>query len=271
MIFRKIFLVTLSFGTMLTVSAAPPEETGPRTVLFPLRHAVLSSQVESSIDRHHHQEGEAFQEGDVLIQFDDSAIRQHLLRSQASTREAEAGLEYARKNRETVADLFKKGLQGQQEMDRANLEVEVAEARLLGMQATQKLNEKELADCTIRAPFSGRVVRRLAQEHEFVRVGQQVLQILDDRTLLAALHVDSALRNRVKIGENRRIRIDETGTVHTGKITQISAEVDSGSRTFEIKISLDNADGRLAAGMSGVLLPEPAAGAPSATQPETQP
>ena len=155
MIFRKIFLVTLSFGTMLTVSAAPPEETGPRTVLFPLRHAVLSSQVESSIDRHHHQEGEAFQEGDVLIQFDDSAIRQHLLRSQASTREAEAGLEYARKNRETVADLFKKGLQGQQEMDRANLEVEVAEARLLGMQATQKLNEKELADCTIRAPFSG--------------------------------------------------------------------------------------------------------------------
>ncbi len=266
--FRNVFIAAVCFGGVLTAPAASLEEDGPRTVLFPLRHAVLSSQVESSINRHQHQEGEAFQEGDVLIQFDDSAIRQHLLRSQASTREAEAGLEYARKNRETVADLFKKGIQGQQELDRANLEVEVAEARLLGMQAAQKLNEKELADCTIRAPFSGRVVRKLAQEHEFVRVGQQVLQILDDKTLLAALHVDSALRNQVKLGETRRIRIDETGTVHTGKITQISAEVDSGSRTFEIKISIDNTDGRLAAGMSGVLLSE----TPSpAAKPETQP
>ena len=268
MIVRIFLTVIVSFSSVLTVLAASPEETGPRTVLFPLRHAILSSQVESSILKHHHQEGEAFQEGDVLIQFDDSAFRQRLLRSQASTREAEAGLEYARKNRETVADLFKKGIQGQQEMDRANLEVEVAEARLLGMQAAQKLNEKELADCTIRAPFSGRVVRKLAQEHEFVRVGQQVLQILDDQTLLAALHVDSALRNQVKLGETRRIRIDETNTIHTGKITQISAEVDSGSRTFEIKISIDNTDRKLAAGMSGVLLPASPAIAKS---PETQP
>ena len=161
----------------MAVLAASPEETGPRTVLFPLRHAILSSQVESSILKHHHQEGEAFQEGDVLIQFDDSAFRQRLLRSQASTREAEAGLEYARKNRETVADLFKKGIQGQQEMDRANLEVEVAEARLLGMQAAQKLNEKELAD--LDEQFTGLLPQGELEDNMQVHGGDDDLLDLD--------------------------------------------------------------------------------------------
>ena len=41
---------------------------------------------------------------------------------------------------------------------------------------------------------------------------------------------------------------------HKGKIYKISGVIDPGSRTFEIKVLLDNSKGTLAAGMSGVLL-----------------
>lgn len=225
-----------------------------RTVLFPLRQSILSSRVEGVIEKHNFREGEAFGQGDVLVELDDTMIKLRLLRASSAERESAAALDYARKNLVVAEELKTKGIQGQQELDRARFEVAAAEARMLGAEAALKMSEQELADSRLVAPFAGRVVRRMVQEHEFVRAGQQMLQIIDDHRLLAALHLDSTMRNQVKLGEKRRIKVDETGTVHTGQIVEISGDVDSGSRTFEIKISIDNAAGELSAGMSGVLL-----------------
>lgn len=228
--------------------------TEVRTVLFPLRQSILSSRVDGIIEKHNFREGEAFRQGDVLIELDDTMIKLRLLRARSAERETAAALDYSRKNLVVAEDLKTKGIQGQQELDRARFEVAAAEARMVGAEAALKMSEQELADCRLIAPFAGRVVRRMVQEHEYVRTGQQMLQIIDDHQLLAALHLDSTMRHRVKLGEKRRIKVDETGAVLTGKIVEISGDVDSGSRTFEIKISIDNADGALSAGMSGVLL-----------------
>ncbi len=238
---------------MLALGAAATEV---RTVLFPQRQSTLSSRVDGTIEKHDFREGEAFRQGDVLVELDDTMIKLRLLRAQSAEREAVAALDYGRKNLAVAQDLKVKGIQGQQEFDRAQFEVDAAEARLLGARAALKMSEQELADSRLTAPFSGRVVRRMAQEHEFVRAGQQLLQIIDDSKLLAALHLDSTMRHQVKLGEKRRIKVDETGTVHTGEVVEISGDIDSGSRTFEIKISIDNADGALSAGMSGILLEE---------------
>ncbi len=237
---------------LLLASVAAATEV--RTVLFPLRQSILSSRVEGTIEKHNFREGESFRQGDVLVELDDTMIKLRLLRARSAEREAAAALDYSRKNLAVANELKTKGIQGQQELDRAQFEVAAAEARMLGAEAALKMAEQELADSRLAAPFAGRVVRRMAQEHEFVRAGQQMLQIIDDHQLLAALHLDSTLRHQVKLGEKRQIKVDETGTVHTGQIVEISGDVDSGSRTFEIKISIDNADGALSAGMSGVLL-----------------
>ncbi len=225
-----------------------------KTVLFPFRAATLSSMVEASIRSHKFKEGEKFNKGDILVELDDDAFKQRLIKAKSACVEAKAGVSFAEKNVTRTIDLNKRGLQGLQDVERSQLEFDIANSKQMFQDANLQLAQQDLDDCHIAAPFPGRVVKKLVQEHEFVRVGQQMLQIIDDNQLLAVMHIPSEERNKAKIGETRSVQVDETGTVHEGTIYEIAGEIDAGSRTFEIKVLVDNKDGSLAAGMTGQLV-----------------
>ncbi|MDD5599380.1 MAG: efflux RND transporter periplasmic adaptor subunit, partial [Victivallaceae bacterium] len=172
----------------------------------------------------------------------------------ASLKEAKAGLEFTKRNAKRMKDLFAKGMQGHTELERAELEEEIADAKYLSAQANYIVAERDLALCDISAPFDGRLVEKLVNEFEYVRTGQPLMKIIDDNQLLAVMHLPSGDKNKIKPGQKMKIKIDETGTGHEGEVYKISGVIDPGSRTFEIKVLLDNRNGILSAGMSGVLV-----------------
>ncbi|HBC87892.1 MAG TPA: hypothetical protein DCZ94_13130 [Lentisphaeria bacterium] len=236
--------------------AAKEESRGElvKTVLFPFKEAILSSMVETSIRTHKFKEGERFKKGDVLVDLNDDAFKQKLIKAKSACLEAKSGLAFADKNLIRTKDLNKRGLQGLQDVERSELELDIANSKQMFQDANLQLSQQDLDNCYVAAPFSGRVVKKMVQEHEFVRVGQPMLQIIDDNQLLAVMHLPSSERNKIKLGENHSVQIDETGTVHEGAIYEIAGEIDAGSRTFEIKLLIDNKDSSLTAGMTGRLI-----------------
>lgn len=242
----------------LNSSAVEPgnDGTAVKTVLFPFRDATLASMVETEVRSHKFKEGERFNAGDILVELNDDTFKERLIKAKSACIESKAGLAFAEKNLLRTKDLHKRGLQGLQDVERCELEVDIANSKQMFQDANLKLAEQDLAACHVAAPFSGRLVKKLLQEHEFVRVGQQLIQIIDDNQLMGVMHLPSSERNLVKIGESQRVQVDETGTAHIGTVYEIGGEIDYGSRTFEIKILVDNRDGVLSAGMSGHLLPQ---------------
>ncbi len=228
-----------------------------RTVLFPVRSAVLSALVESRILKIAPAEGEEFTAGAELLTQDEAPFRLQVERARAALAEARASQTYAEKNLSRVRELFEKsGFQSRQEVEQAQLEAEVARSRTAAAESALKLSELELANCRLRAPFAGRLIQKLAQEHEYVRVGQNVLQVIDDHVLHAVVYFDSAERHRIHPGQKFQLRIDETGRTYVGRVVEIAGAIDSSSRTFAVKIELDNSGRELVAGMSGSLLAE---------------
>jgi len=240
------------------VSHGENQEAGEfqtKIVIFPFREAILSSMVETAIRTHKFKEGEKFNKGDMLVELDDDAFKQRLIKAKSACMEAKAGVSFAEKNISRTKDLYKRGLQGLQDVERNELEFDVANSKLMFQDANLELAKEDLDNCHIAAPFSGRIVKKMLQEHEFVRVGQQMLQIIDDNQLLAVMHLPSSERNNIKIGETLNMQVDETKTVHSGSVYEIAGEIDAGSRTFEIKVLIDNKDFALTPGMTGILLP----------------
>ena len=139
-------------------------------------------------------------------------------------------------------------------LEKSELERDIAASKLNFSVANMKMAEIDLKACRLVAPFPGRLIKKLVQEHEFVRASQQVINIIDDYQLLAVMHLPSSEINKVAIGKRMRVWIDETRTEHEGTVNVISGEIDPGSRTFEIKVLIDNRDRKLAAGMSGKLM-----------------
>lgn len=225
----------------------------PRVILFPMREAVISSTVEATVAKHKFKIGERFQKGDVLSELEQEPFNNRLVKAKAALEEAQASAAFSEKNLARTKSLYAKGIQGLQDVEKSELENELSKSKLSFSEANYKLAKQDFDACLIKAPFAGRISDILVQEHEFVRIGQPVLSLIDDNELLATVNLPSNYGGRIKIGQDIGMKIEETGTVHVGSVYSISGDIEPVSRTFQIKILVNNLDKNLSAGMSGRL------------------
>ncbi len=242
---------------LLSVSmyaASDASDLATKIVLFPYRKAVIASRIDSVITRYNYKPGDDFTKGVSLIKLDGSQYRQIILKAKVAMSEAETQLRFSEKVYRRNTGLYQDGALGNQELDRSKMDNEIAKSKLLLVRATLKMAQLNVNFCNIIAPFAGKLILKKVFEHEFVKTGQPVMEIIDDHKLLAFMHLPSSQINAVKIGAKMKFRIDETGVEHEGVVYEIAGVIDPGSRTFEVKAVLDNKTQTLAPGMSGVLI-----------------
>ncbi|MFH0781410.1 MAG: efflux RND transporter periplasmic adaptor subunit [Pseudomonadota bacterium] len=250
---KLIFLLFLYLCRLGSALAGDSPDPDIKVVLFPVGQAVLSAGIEGLVQEVKLREGESFAKQALLAHLDErplqlaeSIARSGLLDSQAKLRFS--GQELAR-----LSELHQRKLTGDRELEEARLQKETAEAKAKIMEAELNLARYRLEQCRVLAPFAGRLVKIDAHSHEYVRPGQPLLEIIEDRKLLAVMHLDSKQLARIHPQMSVKIRIDETGTEHSGVPYSQGAAVDPGSRSFEFKILIDNAEQKLRAGMSGTV------------------
>jgi RND family efflux transporter MFP subunit len=102
----------------------------------------------------------------------------------------------------------------------------------------------------IKAPLDGVVIKRAATTGELVDKATAIYTLSDPTQLWAIAEVKERDIAAVKTGQ------DATFTVlpypqeqFHGKVVLVGNQVESGSRTLEVRIAVDNADGRLKPGM----------------------
>lgn len=228
--------------------------TTVKAVLFPVRESVVSNTVSANVLEYKFKEGETFKKGETLAVLDDRQYRQLKAKADALFAEAKAASAFAEENYKHSKELFEKMAIGKQELEQSLLDRDSAAAKLQFAEASMRLAGIDLESCEIKAPYAGRFARRSVKEHEFVPAGQPVLEILDDSRLLAEMHMPSARRPALKPGDEVELKIDETGSLHKGRIYEIAGRIDFESRTFEVKAMIENPSGKLSAGMSGALV-----------------
>lgn len=229
------------FGTSLRAQV-PESKSHVKIVLFPFREAVIASRITTSVADYKFKEGEAFSKGDTIVLLDDRQYKHTYLKTKAI-------LKFAEENYKRNKEMFERNTIGALDLEQCKLEMETAEANM-------KLAELDFLSCQIKAPFDGRLSKKIIRENEFVNVGQPIMEIIDDNKLLADMHLPSSMRKQVEIGKEMEFMIDETGISCKGTVYEISGRIDFGSRTFGVRVLVDNANRKLTAGMSGTLAEE---------------
>lgn len=217
------------------------------------RSATLSSEIFGRIVEIAVEDGQAFKRGDALIRFDCALNEARLAVAAAEVDGATQELE----NKQRLSEL----------RSASGLDVALAQSRLDKAVAERRIARINVRRCRVLAPYDGRVVGRLAEEQETVDVGQEVLEILDDRNLELELIVPSPWLVWLREGARFAITIDETGRRHEAELVMIGARIDPVSQSVQVRGRLDpdGEDGgpRLRPGMSGTAtFPAPAAGGP---------
>jgi HlyD family secretion protein len=123
-----------------------------------------------------------------------------------------------------------------------------------------------LAYAAVKAPIAGLVDVRVGRLGEVVNVGQPLLTLVDPDDFWVRADVEESYIDRVRVGDTFVVRLPSgaelLGTVfYRGLDADFATQRDVSRtkrdiRTFEVRLRLDNADRRLAVGMTAyVLLP----------------
>jgi RND family efflux transporter MFP subunit len=208
-----------------------------RGVVKATAQATLASQVQGRISQLPYREGQRFKKGALLVALDCSRYEAELASAQAEYR----GKKKTYENNQRLAAHHAVG----------KLELEVSEAESDKAAATVKAAQVNVKGCTVRAPFEGRVVKMIVNEHENVFPNDQLLSLLDDSQLEIELIMPSKSLAWLKVGTGFQYTIDETGERHAAIVQDIGANVDPASQTVKVKGQFSIQPANVLAGMSG--------------------
>jgi len=217
--------------------AAPARASTVRFVIQPPQEAQLASQMPGKLMRFLFQEGASFRKGDRLVEFDCEERRAQLDRARASRGKAEKTEASQKQLRELKAI--------------SDLEYEIAKAELEEVAADVAIAQAQVNQCYINAPYNGRVVRRLANQHEHMTVGTPLMQIVESGTLKLEMLVPSVWLRWLTKGTEFSIRVDELNATFKARVTALGARVDAASQTIDVRAEIIGATPGLLPGMSG--------------------
>ena len=169
-------------------------------------------------------------------------------------RQAKAVLEQARIVRGRMTELHRDGIVAKSELDTAEADYRVAEARynealeevrsraaLVAERRTQvHIAEQQLADATLRAPFDGAVRERHLSVGGYLDVGAPVLTIVKMHPLRLRLAVPERDAARVAVGQDVDVRVEAGRASARGRVARLSPAVDEATRTVMIEAEVPN-------------------------------
>ena len=215
----------------------------------------ISSRVLAAIDRIAVGAGDTVAAGDELVLLDPKAF-------EAQLSQAEAELEAADATADQAEDIYNRAVRLRQtnpraiaEQDFNRMNSELLTARANQTRARQAVAEAQvrLSYTTMRAPKSGTVVDRWAEEGNMAQPGVPLLSLYDRTTLRLEVPVMGNLATKIRKHDKLEIHIDDLNKDFQGVVDEKVPQAEAASRSFLVKVRLPSSED-LYEGMFGRLM-----------------
>jgi RND family efflux transporter MFP subunit len=248
----------LAAADVATVSLSELTRSLPITgSLMPLVQTTVNSKVAGDVLEMTVREGQDVKQGEVLARIDTRYLKAQLDNQQAALEKARADLALAKLNRDNSEAMLKEHFISQNAYDSAASTYAADVANVKAAEAQVALAQLAWNDATVRAPFSGTVVKRLTQPGSRVDVDGGILTLVDLSQMEYQAQAPASEIPFVKVGQMAHFRVSGFGERQfVGHVVRINPVTEEGSRYITVYLSVPNPDRALKGGMfgQGVLL-----------------
>jgi len=204
-------------------------------------------------------EGDRVREGQLLAELDTQSLNLQLKQAEAAVAAAKANFEDAKKNQERMDRLFKEKAVSEQQYEKISLAYEAAQAQLEQAQAALNLLRHNLEVSQMRAPFSGVVASKNANEGDVINpmMGSfsptsGVLTLMDFSRIKISIEVSATDIAKIQRGQKAEVRVPNLpDKVFVGEVYLVTLTADAATKKFKAEIKVDNPDLLLRPGTFG--------------------
>ncbi len=221
-------------------SGTVEEESGV-SLSFPMAGTVRQMAVD---------EGQMVTRGQLVATLDATDQSASLAASRATTEQARQALHQARDAYNRAKGLYEGGVMTEAKWVEAQTTLREAEEALKSAQALERVPQKAQGDTRLRAPFAGYVAHRAADPGQNVLPGAMVAELVHIDRVKVKISVPETDVEQIKKGETMLVKCGATGgTPFYGKVVERGVDADPLSRTYVVKLLVDNPQHQLLPGM----------------------
>ena len=220
--------------------ATPPAGDTVRVLLIADRETTLSSPVTARIKMLHVSIGMPFGAGQTLVSFD--------------CEEPAARLGMAKAELAGAVEMHEAKIRMQGLEQASDVEVALAASAAAKARAQVALQNAQVGQCSIKAPWAGRVAKVHVRTYMSVTPGLPMVDLVKSGPLRLKLNAPSRMISKIKAGTLFDVAIDETGKSYRARVLAVNSRVDPVSQTIEVESAIAKNYEELLPGMSGVAL-----------------
>ncbi|MCU0661568.1 MAG: efflux RND transporter periplasmic adaptor subunit [Myxococcota bacterium] len=200
------------------------------------RDITYSAEIGGRLDFMKLEPGARVKKGQVIARIDYTALS-------AQAEQTEASLDLARLTHERLTALSAEKIVSQQRVDEAR-------TGLLQAEAASKIAAVSLSKGTVRAQYDGIVAEAYTDQGEFVAPGSPIARIVDVRNLVVEARFAESEISFVRSGALAMVRVESLNEEFQGKVETVVPTADPESKTFKVRIRVENKDERILVGMA---------------------
>ena len=218
--------------------------------LVAVRRATVPTEVAGKIIDMPVDEGTKVKGGETLLaRIDDTWTTLQAERISAQIAEKKATLNFERSDYKRYMDLLKRNAVSESEATQKRSLTEELQASVSQLEIMLREANERKARLEITAPFDGTVVSKQAEVGEYVSIGSEIVEIVSTGRIYAQVMVPEEILPLLSIGDPINLVVDSFNLELQGTVSAINAQGSVGSRTFPVRVELDDEDGRLLPGM----------------------
>lgn len=184
-------------------------------------------------------EGENVKAGQVLGKIDATEAIARFKQAQQQATSAKSQLDIAQRQFDNNQALMTQGFISKTALDNASSSFNGAKASYQAALEGVNLAQKSLSDTALKAPISGVISQKLAQNGERLSIDSRVYEIVD----LSKLELETSLpisdAQNIRIGQKAKLKIDSTTIENLdATVVRINPSVQNGSRSVLVYLSV---------------------------------
>ncbi|WP_245335281.1 efflux RND transporter periplasmic adaptor subunit [Shewanella sp. WXL01] len=181
--------------------------------------------------------GDSVTQGQILAKLDTSLLLAEQKQLKATLKQTQSDLDLAINNLDRVVKLSKQNYASEQQLDESEQRVQSLKASKQSLEANLDSTSLRIEKSTLVAPFSGIISKRQQNLGEVVNAGTPVFTLIGQHNQLAYIGVPVDVAQTLRTNQQVDVTVGKHDMV--GLIAGISGEVDTVTRTVQLRIALD--------------------------------